>query len=272
MGAYIKITFELKDNSLSDILVAQLSQCGFEGFEERPDSLDAFISEERLSIEDLEKIIFANGLAYTKTLIPPKNWNEEWEKNFEPVIVDDFCGIRASFHPPFTGLRHDIVITPKMSFGTGHHATTFLMIRAISTIDCKGKKMLDFGTGTGVLAILAKKCGAKKIVAIDNDDWSIENAAENIWENDCSKIILIKDNSIAQTGNFEIILANISKNVILHHLPSFRQHLTDSGVLILSGLLDKDYDEIEKEARYNNFRVFSKREKENWICLILKAA
>jgi ribosomal protein L11 methyltransferase len=271
MKAYIKITFELTDNSLSDILIAQLSQYGFEGFEEEPDSLSAFISEERLSPEDLEKISVANGLAYTKTIIPPKNWNEEWEKNYEPVTVDDFCGIRASFHPPFKGLKHEIIITPKMSFGTGHHATTFLMIRAISTLDCKGKTVLDFGTGTGALAILAKKCGAEKIIAIDNDDWSIENATENMRENDCSKIILIKDNSIAQAGNVDIILANISKNVILRHLHSFKQHLTSSGVLLLSGLLNTDYDEVEKEVRRNDFSIFSKQEKENWICLILKA-
>jgi len=260
------------DNLEPDILIAQLSECGFEGFEEEPNSLNAFINEEKFSDADLEKIIATNGVAYTKTVIAPKNWNEEWEKNFEPVMIENFCGIRASFHPPFVGLTHEIIITPKMSFGTGHHASTYLMIKAISTIDCKEKTVLDFGTGTGVLAILAEKCGAKKITAIDNDDWSIENAAENIEENCCSKIALQKNAAIKQALSFDIILANINKNIILEHLSSFRQHLADDGVLLLSGLLSTDYFDIENEAHRNNFHIQSKLEKENWICLALKAS
>jgi ribosomal protein L11 methyltransferase len=143
------------------------------------------------------------------------------------------------------------------------------MIRAISNIDCKEKTVLDFGTGTGVLAILAEKCGAKKIIAVDNDDWSIENAAENIKDNNCSKITLLKADSIEQECSLDIILANINKNIIQQHFQSFKQHLPPHGVLILSGLLGTDYGEIEKEAYRNDFRIFSKQEKENWICIVL---
>jgi len=206
-------------------------------------------------------------ISYTKTVIAPENWNEEWEKNFEPVTVDDFCGIRAPFHPLFIGLQNEIIVTPKMSFGTGHHATTFLMIKAMSEVEFKNKTVLDFGTGTGILAILAEKCDANKVIAIDNDEWSIQNAAENIKENHCKKIILQENSSLDKTGIFDIILANINKNIILHHLASFKQHLAKGGVLLLSGLLNIDYNEIDKEAQNNNFRIFYKQEKENWICI-----
>jgi ribosomal protein L11 methyltransferase len=269
METYIKIAIAFADNLVSDMLIAQLSECGFDGFEEGPDSLNAFINEEKFSVENLEKIISANGVAYTKTVILPKNWNEEWEKNFEPVTIENFCGIRASFHPPLAEEEHEIIITPKMSFGTGHHATTYLMIKAISTIDCKDKAVLDFGTGTGVLAILAEKCGAKKITAIDNDDWSIDNANENIKENGCTKIIIQKNDSIKQAGSFDIILANINKNILLQHFGSFKQHLNEGGVLLLSGLLSTDLSDIECEAYINNFYLHNKLEKESWICVIL---
>jgi len=272
MGNFIQIRITVAATSLSEILVAQLSQLGYDSFEEGEDFLSGFIHEEKFSIADLDNIIAGHGLAYTKTVIPPINWNEEWEKNFEPVTIDDFCGIRAVFHPPFIGLKHEIIITPKMSFGTGHHATTFLMIKAIGDIAFKNKTVLDFGSGTGILAILAEKCGANKIVAIDNDEWSIQNAAENIKENHCKKIILQEGSSIDKTGIFDIILANINKHIILHHFASFKQHLAKGGVLLLSGLLGLDYDEISKEARNNNFRIVSKQERNNWICVVLTEA
>ena len=270
MENYIQITITLKDDDPAGVLIAQLSELGFEGFEEEPSYIHAFIDEKKIFADDLEKIISANGLVYTKKYLPKKNWNEEWEKNFEPVIIGDFCAIRAFFHAPIADAKHEIIITPKMSFGTGHHATTYLMVKATGAIDFKNKTVLDFGTGTGILAILAAKCGANKVVGIDNDDWSIENAMENIKENDCSKISVQKDDSIAQTGVFDIILANINKNIILEHFNSFKQHLLAGGVLILSGLLSEDLADIEAEADKNRFRILSKLEKENWICLVLK--
>ncbi|HLK30965.1 MAG TPA: 50S ribosomal protein L11 methyltransferase [Puia sp.] len=270
MKNYIQIKIELKDSSLADILIAQLSECGFEGFEEGENYLNAFINEKEFDEEAINKIISDNGLAYTKSIIAEKNWNEEWEKSFDPVLVEDFCAIRASFHQPIKNVNHEIIITPKMSFGTGHHATTYLMIQAISKIDFKEKSVLDFGTGTGVLSILAEKCEAKEILAIDNDDWSVENAKENIAENDCSKIVLQKADSLTETGKPDIILANINKHIILLHFSSFQQHLEKDGVLILSGLLSSDYADIELAANQNHFQIVSKSEKDSWICLSLK--
>ncbi len=269
METYIKITIALKNNSLSDILVAQLSQCGFEGFEQNDSYLLAYIQAKGFPTSEFKKIIADNGVGYSKKIMAPKNWNHQWEKNFQPVHVDDFCGIRALFHPPCKGVKHEIIITPKMSFGTGHHATTFLMIQAISNLECKEKIILDFGTGTGLLAIVAEKCGAKKIIAIDNDDWSIKNAAENIKDNNCSKITVLKGETIEQKCRFDIIFANIDRSVILKHFPSFKQHLSEQGVVVVSGILSADYEEIEKEARCNQLRIISKQEKENWICIVL---
>jgi ribosomal protein L11 methyltransferase len=270
MKNYLQIKIELKENSFTDILIAQLSECGFEGFEEGENYLNAFINEKDFDEGSLTKIISTNGLAYTKTILAEKNWNEEWEKSFEPVIVDDFCAIRASFHQPIKNVTHEIIITPKMSFGTGHHATTYLMLQAIDKIDCEKKSVLDFGTGTGVLSILAEKCGAENILAIDNDDWSIENAIENIKENNCSRIVVQKADSLTHANSFDILFANINKNIILQHFSSFQQHLEKDGVLILSGLLSSDYADIELAANQNHFQIVSKSEKSNWICLSFK--
>ncbi|MBS1975634.1 MAG: 50S ribosomal protein L11 methyltransferase, partial [Bacteroidetes bacterium] len=231
--------------------------------------LNAYISEKAFDDSSFEEILAANHIAYTKNIIPEKNWNEEWERSFEPVTVDDFCAVRASFHQPVKTTKLEIIITPKMSFGTGHHATTYLMIKALSTMDCSEKTVLDFGTGTGVLAILSEKCGAKKIVALDNDEWSISNAKENIAENFCSNICLEKAASLEKYGVFNIILANINKNVIIQHFLDFKQHLMPGGVLILSGLLAIDYIDIELYAKQNSFIISGFIQKEDWICLIL---
>jgi len=270
MDNYIQITIELKDNSLSDVLIAELTNCGFEGFEEQENLLNAFINEENFDDISFQKIISNHKLAFTKNIIAPKNWNEEWEKSFDPVIVEDFCSIRASFHKPIRTTKHEIVITPKMSFGTGHHATTYLMIKAIGTIDFKEKSVIDFGTGTGVLAILSELCGAKNVVAIDNDEWSIDNAEENIKANNRSKILLHKADSIEKENRADIVLANINKNIILQHFTSLKQHLANNGILILSGLLTSDYTDIESAANSLELEIISSSEKDGWISLILK--
>ena len=157
-----------------------------------------------------------------------------------------------------------------MSFGTGHHATTWLMIKAMSQLDLKGKKLLDFGTGTGVLAILAEKCGAEPILAIDNDSWSVQNAAENIENNYCSKISLEESDSIGHTGKFDVVLANINKRVILQNFAYFQQHLSVEGVLIVSGFLESDLQQIENECILNHFSIDCLMERESWGCLVLK--
>jgi ribosomal protein L11 methyltransferase len=209
-------------------------------------------------------------LGYSTEELGEKNWNEEWEKNFQPVRVNTFCGVRAYFHERQEGVLHEVVITPKMSFGTGHHATTYMMIEAMQQVDFGGRTVLDFGTGTGVLAILAEKLGAAEITAIDNDDWSIANALENVAVNGANRVSVKKMDSLDSTGRFGVILANINKNVILSELPTMTQHLSEGGVILLSGLLEEDYGDIEVAASGHHFLITRKLAMANWICLQLE--
>ena len=202
--------------------------------------------------------------------LPERNWNEEWEKNFEPVVVDGFCGIRAFFHPPAAGVEYDLIITPKMSFGTGHHATTYMMLSAMRHLEFNDQPVLDFGTGTGVLAILAEKLGASDVLAIDHDDWCIENAEENIQENNCSHVVVEKMETIPRNKLFFRILANINKNIILDQLDAMEQHLAPGGVILLSGLLQQDMEEIEKKAARTGLTISDRMTKNNWLCLKLE--
>jgi ribosomal protein L11 methyltransferase len=269
MENYIQLSID-SDPSQQEILIALLSENGFEGFEENQTQLLAFITEKKFNAINVDEILSGISLSYSKKIVEQKNWNEEWEKNFEPVVVNSFCGIRASFHQPIKNVEHEIIITPKMSFGTGHHATTYLMIEAMKNIDLKNKTVLDFGTGTGILAILSEKLGAKKIIAVDNDPWCIENSSENILANNCTKIILEERETIPFIeGGFDIILANINRNIILEQLLFFKQQLTPKSVLLVSGLLVEDFEEIEKQSLNYSLCIVSKSLKNNWICLKL---
>ncbi len=252
------------------MLIAQLSEAGVEGFEEEEDALYAFAEENILNEENISAIISSQQLSFSKKILGQKNWNEEWEKNFHPVVIDDFCMIRAAFHEAIASVKYDIIITPKMSFGTGHHATTHMMVEAMGQVDFKNKKVLDFGTGTGVLAILAEKCGASEIMAIDCDEWSITNTHENISVNQCRNITVKKSDSTQGAGVFDIILANITRNIIIQNLPSFRQQLTHAGVLIVSGLLESDSLGFQIEAEKNNFKINGSFKQQGWICVSLE--
>lgn len=263
---YWQYSFSPLDAQQKEIMVAQLSDIGFEGFEEAGDSLHAFIPESDLNEEALNELL-SERLEVSRKLVPPTNWNAEWEKDFEPVIVHDFASIRAHFHAPIPNVQHEVIITPKMSFGTGHHATTFMMIEYMRELDLKNKSVLDFGTGTGVLAILAEKLGASAIVAIDNDDWSIENARENIEVNGCKKIELLKADTLNLGRTFDVILANINKNVLLVNMTAIRQHLKDGGVVIMSGLLNGDRKDIEAAVVKEMLKVVDQKDRQNWIAL-----
>lgn len=267
---YIKICIGAEQQEKKDFLVASLSEIGFEGFEETARTLNAFIPVPDFDEQLLSNTIQPWSSEYTKELIPEQNWNALWEQDFQPVYINEFCGIRASFHPKKESVLHDIVITPKMSFGTGHHATTYLMIEWMETLDFNQKAVVDFGTGTGLLAILAEKLGATTTIAIDNDDWSIENAVENISENNCSKITVQLADQLNLTSQFDIILANINKNVLVSQLPLLKQHLKPGGVIIMSGLLSGDRSNIEEVASQNNLVITGQKEKNGWIALQLK--
>ncbi|MBS1661373.1 MAG: 50S ribosomal protein L11 methyltransferase, partial [Bacteroidetes bacterium] len=251
---YIQVTIASADVNEQEMFIALMAGLGYEGFEQELKSLKAFIPEEQFDKSVLQTMLEPFGVVFETERIKEKNWNEEWEKNFEPVVVDGFCAIRAHFHAPIPGVEHELVITPKMSFGTGHHATTYMMIQAMQELDFQGKRVFDFGTGTGVLAILAEKLGAAEVVATDNDDWSIENAGENIANNGCSRIRVLKSEGVPE-GPFDVILANINKHVILKQLGELGQQLKQDGVILLSGLLDSDYKDIENEAVRNNISV-----------------
>ena len=264
---YIKITFADLQPEQKEILIAQLADAGYEGFEEKENSLDAFINKKNFDTSLLNEISFKYQTPYTLEKIAETNWNQVWESNFEPVIVGDYVAVRAGFHKPITNTKFEIVITPKMSFGTGHHATTYMMIELMKNIDFKGKSVLDFGTGTGILAILAEKSGAEKIYAIDNDDWSIANAEENFKKNNCSKIVLKKASGASSEIKFDIILANINKNVILENFKILGQLPKPNGVILLSGLLITDKGEILTAAKESDLVLKRELEKNNWIAL-----
>ncbi len=267
MSKYLQITFRPIDAEKAELLIAALSEANFEGFEEEDETLKAFIREEECDLEELNVIAEANDITFGMSVIEETNWNAVWESNFDPVVVDDFVAVLASFHEPIPGLEHEILITPKMSFGTGHHATTFMMMQQMRGIDFKEKSVFDFGTGTGVLAILAAKLGAADVVAIDIDDWSIENARENNENNGTEAIKLAKADTATDQGEFDVILANINKNVILDNMAALKDQLKPGGVLLLSGLLVQDEEDIRVAAEKYGLNIVSRREKHNWLCL-----
>jgi ribosomal protein L11 methyltransferase len=264
---YSCISFSDLLPEVKDILIAQLSEAGYDGFEDNDNELKAFILADEYDENIVQEIASSHHLSFSKQDIAEQNWNQVWESNFEPVMVDDFVAIRADFHQPITGVEHEIVITPKMSFGTGHHATTYMMMQQMRCIDFKGRTVFDFGTGTGVLAILAEKLGAASITAIDNDDWSIDNAAENINKNNCSKIHLEKADKASWHTHFDIILANINKNVILDSLMVLSAQLEKGGLLLLSGLLVEDEQDILNAMQQYRTAYEGKMVRGNWICL-----
>lgn len=269
MSSYIQIEFQDISQEQSDILIAQLSEIGFDGFEEEENKLKAFITSVAFDENSLQQISSSLQLGFSKTIIEETNWNQVWESNFEPVIVDDFVAVRADFHEPVKEAAFEIVITPKMSFGTGHHATTYMMMQQMREINFADKRVFDFGTGTGVLAILAEKLGAKTVLAVDNDSWSIENAAENIKRNASTKIDLKLTHTAAMEGSFDIILANINKNVILDNFKSLVSQLLPGGILLLSGLLTEDEQDILFRAKKLNLDLLNSGERHNWLFIKL---
>ncbi|MCB0715316.1 MAG: 50S ribosomal protein L11 methyltransferase [Chitinophagaceae bacterium] len=264
---YIEILFENVEATQIEYLVAWLSDIGYEGFEEGENWLKAFIPAVSFDEKLLKENPVVKNCSMKVSTIAATNWNAVWESNFEPVVVEDFVGLRADFHAPITAVQHEIIITPKMSFGTGHHATTYLMMLAMRQIDFTGKNVFDFGTGTGVLSILAHQLGAKKITAVDNDDWSIENAGENFTKNNCSNIALRQQADAGEGQVFEIILANINKNVLLYNMKKMATQLTEKGVLLLSGILPEDVMDIVNKAKQENLKIQYQTAKNNWVCL-----
>ncbi|MGE5108753.1 MAG: 50S ribosomal protein L11 methyltransferase [Sphingobacteriales bacterium] len=268
MASYIQVTISNVNAEQSEIMIALLADIGYEGFEEGEWFLSAFINKEDFNEELLKDILTPHQLNFSKELIAEKNWNEEWEKNFEPVRVDDFCAVRAGFHQPITNVQHEVIITPKMSFGTGHHATTYMMIKSMQDINFKDKSVLDFGTGTGVLAILAEKLIAGAIYAIDNDEWSITNAKENIEINNCSAITVELKDNLNTLPSFDIVLANINRNVLMDTMDSIAAIVKPTGMVLLSGFYEEDVVMLVQKADEFELKLVSSLSRNKWHSLL----
>jgi len=266
----IQIKIPVTDAAINDLLIAQLSELGYDGFEENDGYLLAFCNEDIFDEAALQDMLAEHGLGFEKTTIAPQNWNEIWESSFEPVVLDNFVGVRAGFHQPIKDVAHEIVITPKMSFGTGHHATTWLVMEQMQALDFKGKSVFDFGTGTGILAILAQKLGAGNIAAIDIDEWSITNAVENFATNGCAGIHLQQaETPEAIAGDFDVILANINKNILLQYIPALAKKLNEGGYLLLSGLLAEDEQDILLKTAESSLNHINTTARDKWISILL---
>jgi ribosomal protein L11 methyltransferase len=266
---YTKLSFSVADQNTKDTLMALLSNIEFEGFEETNEGLNVYIETLSLDIDEVNAISDQLNTPYTAEQMPKRNWNEKWEKNFEPVIINGFCSVRADFHPKQENVEYDIVITPKMSFGTGHHATTASMMTFMKELDFKGKNVFDFGTGTGILAILAEQLGAASVLGIDNDEWSIENAKENCTRNNATKvdIQIFPIESIEKVQQFDIILANINRHILLEYMNSMFALLKTGGTLLLSGILPEDIEMITTSATTAGFHYQKEMITNNWVCM-----
>jgi ribosomal protein L11 methyltransferase len=264
---YLEITVACTEPVMQEMVIAMLENIGFEGFEQNDNELKAFIKEEEFVKEEVESVIDSVELSYTVQTILPQNWNALWESNFDPVIVDDFVSIRANFHQPITTTQHQLVITPKMSFGTGHHATTYSVMQLMRDIDFTEKTVFDFGCGTSILAILAEKLGAKVILAVDYDDWCIENSKENIEQNNCTKIDIVKGDTASVNKTFDIVIANINKNIIQDNFEALNSCGKTFTTVILSGLLIEDEPDILQLAQATKWKHIKTITKGSWIAM-----
>jgi ribosomal protein L11 methyltransferase len=264
------------DPDFSEILMAEVADTGFDTFMETEKGFEAYVEMEKFDKERLqaikEKYEGRTSLVFFQDRIQKQNWNEEWEKNYEPIVVDDQCLIRASFHKPDKKYPFEIIITPKMSFGTGHHQTTYLMIKTQMSMDHKDKRVMDTGCGTAILSVMATKLGAREVQAFDIDEWSMENGKENVEVNNCRNINLQlgKIDEVNIEGTFDIILANINKNVLLAEINRYQNFLNDGGFLLLSGFYTGDIDDINTECNKFNLHEVKRDERETWACLLLK--
>lgn len=253
----------------TDILIAELGELGFESFVENETGLLAYILKSEWEGNTLNDLFVSQNpnfkISWTSKEIEQQNWNAEWEKNFHPIKVGDRCMVRAPFHKPGE-VEYDIVIEPKMSFGTGHHETTHMMLEHILANDFEGKSVLDMGCGTGVLAILAKKRGATDVDAIDIDEWCYLNTQENVERNDCPEIKAYQgDSSLLKKKRYDVILANINRNILLEDIPIYADCLAKEGTLFLSGFYLGDLDTISSKCAAHGLEFQKNLEKNNWI-------
>lgn len=271
---YLKILFEQLNNTQLTALEGLLSAIdAIEGTEQTDNSIAAYGKAEDFPVSEIDDIAAMLQVAYTTTLLEEENWNATWEQNFSPISIENFCYIRADFHTqPEAAYQYEIVITPKMSFGTGHHATTQLVIQQMQSLDFTNKSVFDFGTGTGILAILAEMLGATEVIATDNDKWSIENSIENVQRNDC-QAVQVADTDITALNpdkQFDIILANINRHVLLAYMPQIKALLKPDGQLIISGILQEDIPVMQTSFETNHLQAVKTTTAKNWVSILLQ--
>lgn len=274
---YFEVNIFIKDAASPDsrdIIAAHLSELEFESFEDTETGLKAFIQEhlynESVVIEALDEINEMVPLTREVNFIPEQNWNETWEKNYEPVMIAGKCFIRAPFHAPNPEAKYELIIEPKMSFGTAHHETTSMMIELILEKNWQGKKVLDMGSGTGVLGILASKMGAREVVAIDNDEWAYLNAIENVGRNYTGNIkVLQGDDALIEDQKFDVIIANINRNILLAQIQNYSKALNPGGEVFLSGFYEEDVPVLLKEAENYSLKLKQKITKNSWVAMIV---
>lgn len=261
---YYEIRIHPASEEKREILTSLLAEEQFESFMETENELLAYIRINNYFREKVKQICDQFDVNFTEKRIPDQNWNAEWEKNFEPVLIAGKCYIRAPFHTPRPDYPFEIIIEPKMSFGTAHHETTSMMIEMMMQMDFRGKKVLDMGCGTGILAILAFKMGASEVDAIDNNSWAFTNAMENMERNSATAVT-VKMGDIDDAGSgYDILLANINRNVLLSHIPGYSKHI-QKGELLMSGFFEEDLAMIRQAAESNTFVLDRYITKNRWV-------
>lgn len=272
MENYLQVTINAEIEQ-QEVLIAMLLGLQYDSFAQYEGYIDAYVLtsqyDEQALIEVLQQL-HLEGFQVEE--MEQKNWNEEWEKNFDPMVVEDRCYVRASFHPERTDLPLEVVINPKMSFGTGHHATTYMMMHWLLDTDVVNKSVIDAGCGTGILSILAEKLKAKSVIAFDIEDWAFENLNENCNLNGCSRIETGQGtiSQIVSSGvQVDILLANINKNVLLDEMAIYSQHLISGGLLFLSGFYEEDETDIVASATKAGFEVTGRKVRQKWMSLRL---
>lgn len=270
---YLELNIELSqfDAPMGEVFIAELGEIDFESFIEEENVLKAYIPIGKYREHDWKEIVSNyGGFNYGVKEIEQLNWNAKWESNFEPILVDDYCYIRAPFHASRTDIKYEIEIEPKMSFGTGHHPTTRLVIQLMRDVIFDGKQVLDMGCGTGILAIMAHYQGAQAIRGIDIDEWAVDNSKENALRNGVSDIIFALGNASIIIDNYDIILANINRNILVNDMNTFASHLKTGGKIIFSGFYKSDINIIEDAAMQNKLRIIDSKAEGEWIALVFQ--
>ena len=272
---YREYSFSAADENTAEILFAFLSEKEFETFELKGNEVFAYVADKKEITQGINDFILdlAKQFSFTwqEKVYEDRNWNEEWEKNFQPVVVEGKCLIRAPFHHADPSLPYEIIIEPRMSFGTGHHDSTYLMVKEIMGLDLKNKSVADAGCGTGILSIMAVKCGAAEVFAFDNNEWAYSNTIDNIALNGVTEKITVAEGDINLLSgkSFDVILANINRNIIIENFPAFYSSLENNGLLVISGILATDFPVVAEEAVRLNFSILHHTPKGDWISAVL---